>query len=179
MTLKRAGASVACAVALLSADLVFSAEQSSALPASRPEQKQTSKGAAPDNWGKMKDCAEQAVKAMAERDRRNIALGVHGSDGWSDHYSAKYNRCFVKAEYLAASKDVKNGPFLITVLIDAFELANLATAKSGTSPELSCRNEQDPKACERAAAPLWSCEIEGENSECMKARQFIDEHMKN
>jgi hypothetical protein len=179
MTKILAGASVTCVVALLNASLVFSAEQlSPGTPPKTTEQKQTPK-AAPDNWVKMKDCAEQAVKALAERDRRIVLLGGHASDGWSNHYSPKYNRCVLKAEYIAASKDMKGGPFLNIILIDAFELANLTTAKSGPSAEVLCSYEQDPKGCERVAASFWACDIEGEKSDCLKATQFIDEHMKD
>ncbi len=71
----------------------------------------------------MKDCAEQAAKAIAERDRRTISLGAHAADGWINHYSPKYNRCFLKAEYIATTKEMKGGPFLRINLIDAFEQA--------------------------------------------------------
>jgi hypothetical protein len=181
MTKEITGAIVTCAAILLGAGIVFSAEQSSpGSPTKTTEQKQTSK-AAPDNWGKMKDCAEQAVKAMVELDRQNMSRGARASDGWSNHYSPKYNRCFVKAEYIAATdKDaVKGGPFLRTRLIDAFELANVALSSTGVSPEVLCRLDVDPKECERRASGLWICQIEEEKSDCAKVEQFINEHMKN
>jgi hypothetical protein len=182
MTEEIVGLGTACATILLSASFVLSAQQSSsARPAKSSEQKQTSKST-PDNWQKMKDCSAQAEKAMAERDRRSISFGGHGSDGWSDHYSPKYNRCFVRAEYVVAVKDrVKGGPMFYTYLIDAFEQVNLASSASGPSAQLLCRNEEDPKECERGAAIVWNstCNIEDEKVECAKAKQFIDEHMKN
>src|ERR1700734_3168782 len=59
-----------------------------------------------DTWERSKECAAQAEKAVAERNSRSVAFGGHGADSWSNHYSPKYNRCFVKVDYFA---DVKNG----------------------------------------------------------------------
>jgi hypothetical protein len=182
MTKEIAGASMTCAAVLLGAGLLFSAEQSSpGQPTKNTVQKQTSKST-PDNWQKMKDCAAQAEKAMAERDRRSISFGGRASDAWSNHYSPKYNRCFLKAEYLVAAKDtVKGGPGFYIYLMDAFEQVDLASSASGVSAEFLCRNEEDAKECERGAAIVWNslCRIEGEQIGCAKAKQFIDEHMKN
>ena len=182
MTKETAGATMACAAILLSAGFLFSAEQSSPRPPTKStEQKQASKSP-PDHWQKMQDCAAQAEKAMAERDRRSISFGGHGSDTWSNHYSPKYNHCFLKAEYLAAAKDtVKGGPTFYAYLIDAFEHVDLASSATGPSAQFLCRNEQDPKECERGAAIVWdgACRIEGEQTGCARAKQFIDEHMKD
>jgi hypothetical protein len=183
MTKEIAGASMTCAAILLGAGCLFSAEQSSSgQPTKSAEQKQTSKSK-PDNWQKMKDCAAQAEKAMEERNRRSVSFGGHGSDGWSNHYSPKYNRCFLKAEYmLVAAKDaVKGGPSFYAYLIDAFEQVDLASSATGPSARFLCRDEEDPKECEGRAAILWNsaCKIDGEEIDCAKAKQFIDEHMKN
>jgi len=178
---KTTGASMIFAGIFLSAGSLLSQSQSSPAPTKSNDQKQTPK-TAPDNWQKMKDCAAQSEKAMAERDRRSISFGGHGSDEWSNHYSPKYNRCFAKAEYLVSTKDaVKGGPNLLTHLMDAFEQVTLASSASGPSPQFQCRNEPDPKACERSAATLWDifCKIEDEQVDCAKAKQFIEEHMKN
>src|ERR1700736_2141086 len=106
----RSGTLVVCmkcaTIFLCVAGSMLRAQQSS----SRPQQKNTTK-ATTDNWQKMKDCAAEAEKAIAERDRRSLSFGGHGSDEWSNHYSPKYNRCFVKVGYLVAAKDsVKGGP---------------------------------------------------------------------
>jgi hypothetical protein len=130
----------------------------------------------------MKECAAQAEKAMAERDRRSISFGGHGSDGSTNHYSPKYNRCFVKVEYLEAPKNtIKGAPMFRTYLMDAFEQANLASSASGPTAQFLCRNEEDPKECEKIAAIVWdgACNIEGDKIDCAKAQQFIEEHMKN
>jgi hypothetical protein len=182
MTKEIAGASMTCAAILVSVGFLLSAEQSGAgRPTKGTEQEQTSKST-PDNWQKMKDCAVQAEKAVAERNRRSTSFEGNGSDWWSNHYSPKYNRCFLKAEFLVVGKDgVKGGPMFYASLIDAFEQVDLASSASGPSAQSLCRNEEDPKGCERGAAIVWSgaCKIEGEQIDCAKARQFIDEHTKN
>jgi hypothetical protein len=65
--------------------------------------------------------------------------------------------------------------------MDAFEQANLASSARGPTAQFLCRNEEDPKECERAADAVWNlaCEIGGNKVDCAKAQQFIDEHMKN
>jgi len=130
----------------------------------------------------MKECAAQAEKVVAERDRRSVAFGGHGSDGWSNHFSPKYNRCFVKLQYLTAAKDaIKGSPNLHTYLMDAFERTDIAIAASGPSAELQCRNDENPKECEKGALIMWeiACRIDGEQADCKMAQQFIDERMRN
>jgi hypothetical protein len=182
MTKAIVGSSMICAAIVLSASLLFSAQQSSPTPPTKSTgQKQTTKPP-PDNWQKMKDCAAQAEKAITDRDRRSVSFGGHGSDGSTNHYSPKYNRCFVKVEYVVATKDnIKGGPMFRTYLMDAFEQANLASSAGGPSAQFLCRNEEDPKECERGAAIIWAsaCEIDGDKIDCAKTQQFIDEHMKN
>ncbi len=182
MMRKPAGASVTCATVLLSASLVFSAEQSSPGPSAKSaEQRQTSKLTG-DNWEKMKDCAAQAEKAIAEINRRRVSAGLHGVGDWIDRYSPKYNRCFLKIQSLfeSTAPPIKGAPFYYTSLIDAFEQAPVAGSTSGLeSPQEACRNEADQKECERRAEYAWNCNIEGEKSDCSKATQFIDKHMKN
>jgi hypothetical protein len=87
MTKETVESSVICAAILLSAGLLLSAQQSTSEPSTKSiSQKQTSKSPL-DNWQKMKDCAAQAEKAIAERNRRSISLGGHGSDGSTNHPS--------------------------------------------------------------------------------------------
>ena len=125
---------------------------------------------------------------MAERDRRSIALGGQGAAEWSNHYSPKYTRCFVKAAYMGS---VKGGPIFRFMLIDAFERGILATSAGGGSSgrpfpiasaiEISCRSEEKPAECKEAAAMDWelACRIDGQAANCEKADDFITEHMKN
>jgi hypothetical protein len=103
----------------------------------------------PDTWQKSKECAAQAEKLMAYRDSRRIETGVGGAAlDWLNHYSPKYNRCFVSANYSVGT----------TLLLDAFERSEVAFSDIKASDEL--------------------CSVEGKRSTCTVAADFIAEHMK-
>jgi hypothetical protein len=181
MTRAMGGVSLAC-TAIVATGLMFAADQSS--PA-RPKKNTAHKAAStskPDNWIKMKECAVQAEKVLAESNVRNIKFGGNSADEWSNHYSPKYNRCFVSMFYLRDTKaTVRGGPMSSTVLTDAFERAILATSAAGPSAQLMCRNEENTQDCERGAEIVWkaACAVNGIETACAKAKEFIDEHMKN
>jgi hypothetical protein len=104
-----------------------------------------------DNWQKSKECANQAEKVMADNDRRASAMGLPGSAGWTNHYSPKYDRCFVSAEYINKDGGVgKDGPMFSTSLIDAFERSFLATSASVGPAEGFCQIDHKPVACAKA-----------------------------
>jgi hypothetical protein len=136
-----------------------------------------------DTWERSKECAAQAGKVVAERNNHSILSGGHGADFWSNHYSPKYTRCFVQVDYFVDLKyGVKSGPLHYTYLDDAFERVGIAeSADGGVSPQFLCRNEQNPKECEKHAASLWefACKIEDHKTDCATAKDFIAEHMKN
>jgi hypothetical protein len=114
-----------------------------------------------DAWQKSKECANQAEKVMADNDRRATAMGLPGSAGWTNHYSPKYDKCFVSAEYVNKDGGIgKNGPMFTTSLIDAFERSFLATSASVGPTEGFCQIDHKPVAC-------------------AKAEDFIAERMKN
>ena len=114
-----------------------------------------------DAWQKSKECANQAEKVMADNDRRATAMGLPGSAGWTNHYSPKYDKCFVSAEYVNKDGGIgKNGPMFTTSLIDAFERSFLATSASVGPTEGLCQIDHKPVAC-------------------AKAEDFIAERMKN
>jgi hypothetical protein len=127
----------------------------------------------------MKECAAQAEKVMTDRDLRTIASGGTRAD-WTNHYSPKYKRCFVSAYYFS-NEPIKGGPQTYTILIDAFERSNLASTASGVEAETACRGQEKPADCEATAHKLWgiACKIEDEPTDCAKAKQFIEGHMKN
>jgi hypothetical protein len=135
-----------------------------------------------DTWQRSKECAAQAEKAVEERNSRSVAYGGHGSDSWTNHYSPKYNRCFVKVEYFAdQTYAVKGGPLFYTFLEDAFERTNVAESADGPSIQLVCGLEENPKECEKKAASAYEsvCEIEDQKTACATVKDFITEHMKN
>lgn len=89
--------------------------------------KATPPSARPDTWQKSKECAGQAEKMMADWQRQT---GRAPTDfDWRNHYSPKYDRCFVWLYVISFSKDEKVFPTLFsTTLFDAFERSRLATA---------------------------------------------------
>ena len=110
-----------------------------------------------DTWQRSKECASQAEKIMTELGRRG-----DGPTHWENHYSPKYDRCFVSANYMLHVKDGggKDAPMFSTQLIDAFERSVLAnSAAFGPTDGL--------------------CDIDDKPTTCAKAATFISEHMKN
>ena len=91
------------------------------------------------------------------------------ASSWEDHYSPKYNRCFVSSITSnlveGAGKDL---PALQRELVDAFEKITLAQWVS------------DYPGAEGQPGPLmFSCHIEYQPATCLNAKRFINEHMKN
>ena len=133
-----------------------------------------------DIWERSKECAAQAEKVVQERNSRSIANGGHGVDDWSDHYSLKFNRCYVKFDFFVVVKEPPKGiPLTMSYLLDAFERSNIAVYSDGIRPEVACRSENDAEACERRALPWWTCTVQEKTVACEDAKRFMDEHMKN
>ncbi|MGA2143886.1 MAG: hypothetical protein ABSH49_02860 [Bryobacteraceae bacterium] len=171
---------------IILAAAVPSFPQSATKEATPITKKATAPDATPDTWERSKECAAQAEKVVAERNRRSASFGAHGLDWWSNHYSPKYSRCFVKAEFIVGEKDsTKGGPLIWTYLIDAFENSDVASWAVGVIPSAgyTCRQDDKPEECrdKTIAALAWgdACKIEDEPADCAKAEQFIKEHMKN
>ena len=138
---------------------------------------------APDNWEKMKDCATQAEKLMERRNRQNAALGIGAASDWTNHYSPKYNRCFVVASYFVKQEGwFKHESILTTSLLDAFEGAFLAaSANIAVPPDFACRQDNNPHECEQGIRDTVRniCKVGDQVIDCPKAEEFIKEHMKN
>jgi hypothetical protein len=135
-----------------------------------------------DTWQKSKECSVQAEKVMANLDQQSVARGGTPASSWTNHYSPKYNRCFIRGEYLLDAKStVKGGPFAYARLLDAFERSALAVTAYGLSSHLACRSESNPDECEQSAALAWKifCKIDDEDVDHATAEAFITEHMKN
>jgi hypothetical protein len=149
--------------------------------AQTPTNKTAPAQAQPDTWERSKECAAQAEKVVADRNRFSVAVNGHGVDSWSNHYSPKYKRCFVKLDYVLDVKTgVKGGPFLVTDLVDAFERTSVAESADGVSPKFVCRNEDNPAECERIAVSVWESHCETDHkTDCATSKDFIAEHMKN
>ena len=110
----------------------------------------------PDAWQKSKECAAQAEKVMAEWRLRAPAL-----TDWHNHYSRKYDRCFIEAFFFFPDGGPgKAIPALSNGLMDAFERSILADSASVGPADGFCHIDEKP-------------------ADCAKAASFISEHMKN
>jgi hypothetical protein len=113
----------------------------------------------PDIWQKSKECAAQAEKVMVDRQRTPPTITT-----WENHYSPKYNRCFLAILEIysllnGAGKDFGKYQWQ---LLDAFERSDIAATEWDGPPP-------SPGACR----------VEGEYVDCEIARKFIREHLKN
>jgi hypothetical protein len=123
-----------------------------------PPPKDTTQTAVPDNWQKMKDCAEQTDKVATDYQRRKMPMGAIPGSNWANHYNAKENRCYMELWYSTIGND----------------------PGSRAVRDVSVHALED--AFDRKTVAMWAdngCEINGENADCAKVQQFIDEHMKN
>ena len=134
----------------------------------------------PEIWERSKECAAQAEKVVIQRNLMTTPYGNPIAE-WKNHYTPKYNRCYLWALYL--DKDhIKSGQLTSTMLIDAFERSVLAESAGGvTSVAAACRNEAKSAECKEDARYIYkySCTIEKEQVDCLKSEAFISEHMKN
>jgi hypothetical protein len=109
----------------------------------------------PDTWQKSKECAGQAEKVINDWDDASVS--------WRNHYSPKYNRCFILVSRQINVKDWI-GTVIEDTFYDAFERSTLATSiVSPVPPQVAtlCSTDEDAKA------------------DCKTAADFITEHMKN
>ncbi len=104
-------------------------------------------------WDKSKQCADQAAKVMA--DAHTPSDGEYYN--WNNHYSPKYNRCFIEIRLISDKPLIVN---ISTELQDAFERRRLAYVTN-------------------AAIAVPYCNIEGDDVPCPRVRDFIAEHMRN
>jgi hypothetical protein len=79
-------------------------------------------------WERSRQCAERAEKVVKQ-------IKVSGDSGvvtWENHYSPKYERCFVLVTYQDPKPDIATGtPALYVELADALENRLLAAAAVG------------------------------------------------
>jgi hypothetical protein len=116
-----------------------------------------------DTWERSKECAAQAEKVMRwlySNDPKVI---------WQNHYSPKYDRCFLKTSRELDAKKVEEwtGTLSETDLYDAFERSMLATFVTAVpaSPRFEVFCEIDDK--------------EKIREDCEAATDFITKHMKD
>ena len=133
-----------------------------------PEQAATEAQRVKDRvWARAKDCADQAERAAR---RQNWVEGgkfyFWTSTGYTNHYSPKYDRCYVAVSYSNEDAKANPGPTQQELLFDAFENRLLATCSSSASADLRS----------------FYCNV-GDNSEkdgdCGVCGEFIKEHLDN
>jgi hypothetical protein len=130
--------------------------------ATAPSTKAPSTTPASDNWQRSKECADQAEKVVPSWAARTGTAPAT----WSNHYSPKYNRCFI------AIINVTELQLFSTVLLDAFERSSVAFSK-----ELKCIGPCS-ESLQRESRYV-SCTIGDKTVGCDEAKSFISEHMKN
>ena len=134
---------------------VVSGQKTPAKPEDRPES---------DSWTRSRQCAEQAERVAKREEQSSDTFIV--IMGWSNHYSPKFQRCFVQVTYL--NKDAKANPKLKLImhsLFDAFENREIASYTDASTPDAA-------GAC---------AVLEGVESmfDCAAARRFVKERMSN
>jgi hypothetical protein len=95
-----------------------------------PPPKPASQAVAPDNWQKIKECAEQADKVAADYQRRRLPMGAVPGSKWANHYSAKENRCFMELWYTTVGNDRSSSKVrnvMVHEIQDAFDQKTIAT----------------------------------------------------
>jgi len=119
-----------------------------------------------DIWQRRKDCADQAGKFAADYESKARANEIQAranspnsswNDFWTDHYSRKYNGCFVK--FFSVEMDGNRIVRSHDILVDAFERSTLALSTSAPSAHI--------------------CDIGGNHGDCAKVDSFIKDHMNN
>jgi hypothetical protein len=113
--------------------------------------KATAADTKPNTWQRSKECAAQTEKVMRDK-----------PGAWENHYSPKYDRCFISVI------DGRTGSLHKLArkrLMDAFERIILATMILGGGSSVD--------------DPDWTCQIDSELVDCLKADRFISDHMKN
>ena len=132
------------------------------------DQRQEVSGASPaetgkgNNWNRMMQCATRADQwtasiGLAEGQRKGNVETL----GWENHYSPKYERCYLLVSYVSRGGKAEPPGDTISYkeLWDAFERKLLAT-------------------CAAQIGASGFCSIEGQKSfDCAACRQFIDDRM--
>jgi hypothetical protein len=142
---------VRCVAAIVAASfLLFSCQPQGENKPQQSPQKATSEPRQTENWERTRECAAQAEHA-AKR-----AGWDAGKSGWENHYSVKYERCFVAVDSFADG--VVNHE-----LYDAFEGHLLALCPFSTTKTTICITE----------------DADGKNPpvDCDVCRQFIADRM--
>ena len=121
----------------------------------------------PDNWQRMKECAEQTERDAKRggwvEGQRN---GNVTTTGWRNHYSPKYGRCYVVVSYMNHAAETNHAlPLSYYELYDAFEARLLSTCIDAATFETNmfCSTQTD----------------HGPSFDCRACRTFTNDRMDN
>jgi hypothetical protein len=103
-------------------------------------------------WQRDKDCALQAERVAARLELEETRYKSTWILNWDNHYSAKYQRCFMRVRYTGGSD----------ALYDVFENSQVA----------SCSNARDAPFCDIK-------EDQQRRGDCKACFAYIEERMKN
>lgn len=157
--MKRMTAAVAALLATLVSGCQFPPKAPD--PASKTMTTKPSAEPAANVWERSRQCAEQAEKVVKrEQARLGPDSSVYDSE---NHYSAKFERCYVRITYLFRHPNRAAGiPLFRDELSDAFENRILASFAEGVS-------NTDSSFCRVKDG--------SDDQTCRAARAFIDERM--
>jgi hypothetical protein len=99
----------------------------------------------PDNWQRMKECADQVARVTK---RQGLSPGREGVMGIENHYSPTYERCYVRLNlFNSAVKTNKRVPAVYYELWDAFEERLLAMCTDALVPdkEIFCTIQEEDR----------------------------------
>ena len=116
-------------------------------------------------WDRMRQCAEQADRLAVQQGwGRELAGEDVRATGWSNHYSVKFEKCFVRVDFInRGAGKVKTLPFFVYLLYDGFEGRGLASCTDVPT--------EDPSAF---------CSVDGRDdlqNSCGACRNFVKERM--
>ena len=108
---------------------------------------------------------------MTDWPSRNVSTPL----GWNNHYSPKYNKCFVSVLFVKSSypSTSTGGVISTTSLFDAFERSPPLAYSYERTCLAACTEEIEN------LVKLLPCSIDGKTVDCEKAKDFISERMKN
>jgi hypothetical protein len=139
---------------VIAATAVLSFGQTAAKKATAPLAK-------PDTWQRSKECAAQAEKMVAEWPQRRGTTPAE----WYNHYSPKYDKCFVTLYFSQLSKDEKVFPSIFSEdLFDAFE-------RSGSLASTCTLLRGDSDCAEQIAKTMRDAELDG-TSKALNGKSF-------
>jgi hypothetical protein len=141
---------------------------------STPAQGAGASSASAHAWQRMKDCAEQTARIATREGWARVTKWGETLMSSENHYSPKYEKCYVRVNYMRAFEDGST-PIFYSHLWDAFEALKIA----------DCTPTQRGPASTDMANPGVSafCSIHESDPDshfsCAGCQQFVKDRMEN